>query len=164
MKGRAALPWHERIELDLWYIEHWSLRLDLRILAETGSAAGHAARASTAGRPEAGARRRLATPLTGALSERDRDRLGAPAEVPRVRGRSRGASRSCPLRSKRKLARARPTATFTSAPPTRRLLARAEPVDEQQRVALGRLDRALRRPRAVPRRKTAAEDGSERAR
>jgi len=33
--GRAALPWHERIELDLWYIEHWSLRLDLRILIET---------------------------------------------------------------------------------------------------------------------------------
>jgi lipopolysaccharide/colanic/teichoic acid biosynthesis glycosyltransferase len=35
VKGRAALPWHERIELDLWYIEHWSLRLDLRILADT---------------------------------------------------------------------------------------------------------------------------------
>jgi lipopolysaccharide/colanic/teichoic acid biosynthesis glycosyltransferase len=35
VKGRAALPWHERIELDLWYIEHWSLRLDLRILLET---------------------------------------------------------------------------------------------------------------------------------
>jgi lipopolysaccharide/colanic/teichoic acid biosynthesis glycosyltransferase len=35
VKGRAALPWHERIELDLWYIEHWSLRLDLRILAAT---------------------------------------------------------------------------------------------------------------------------------
>jgi lipopolysaccharide/colanic/teichoic acid biosynthesis glycosyltransferase len=35
VKGRAALPWHERIELDLWYIEHWSLRLDLRILVET---------------------------------------------------------------------------------------------------------------------------------
>ena len=35
VKGRAALPWHERIELDLWYVEHWSLRLDLRILAET---------------------------------------------------------------------------------------------------------------------------------
>ena len=28
VSGRAALPWHERIELDLWYIEHWSLRLD----------------------------------------------------------------------------------------------------------------------------------------
>jgi lipopolysaccharide/colanic/teichoic acid biosynthesis glycosyltransferase len=35
VKGRAALPWHERIELDLWYIEHWSLLLDLRILLET---------------------------------------------------------------------------------------------------------------------------------
>jgi len=35
VKGRAALPWHERIELDLWYIEHWSLGLDVRILAET---------------------------------------------------------------------------------------------------------------------------------
>jgi lipopolysaccharide/colanic/teichoic acid biosynthesis glycosyltransferase len=34
--GRAALPWHERIELDLWYIEHWSLRLDARILLRTG--------------------------------------------------------------------------------------------------------------------------------
>jgi lipopolysaccharide/colanic/teichoic acid biosynthesis glycosyltransferase len=35
VRGRASLPWHERIELDLWYIEHWSLRLDLRVLAET---------------------------------------------------------------------------------------------------------------------------------
>jgi lipopolysaccharide/colanic/teichoic acid biosynthesis glycosyltransferase len=33
--GRAALPWHERIELDLWYVEHWSLRLDARILVQT---------------------------------------------------------------------------------------------------------------------------------
>ena len=35
--GRAALPWHERIELDLWYVEHWSLWLDLKILARTAS-------------------------------------------------------------------------------------------------------------------------------
>ena len=35
IKGRAALPWHDRIELDLWYIEHWSLWLDLKILATT---------------------------------------------------------------------------------------------------------------------------------
>jgi lipopolysaccharide/colanic/teichoic acid biosynthesis glycosyltransferase len=33
--GRASLPWSERIELDLWYVEHWSLALDLRILART---------------------------------------------------------------------------------------------------------------------------------
>jgi lipopolysaccharide/colanic/teichoic acid biosynthesis glycosyltransferase len=33
--GRASLPWSERIELDLWYIENRSLRLDLRILART---------------------------------------------------------------------------------------------------------------------------------
>ena len=33
--GRALLPWHERIELDLFYIEHASLRLDLHILALT---------------------------------------------------------------------------------------------------------------------------------
>jgi lipopolysaccharide/colanic/teichoic acid biosynthesis glycosyltransferase len=33
--GRASLPWHERIELDLWYVEHASLRLDLQILWRT---------------------------------------------------------------------------------------------------------------------------------
>jgi lipopolysaccharide/colanic/teichoic acid biosynthesis glycosyltransferase len=35
VNGRASLPWHERIELDLWYIEHRSLRLDLEILLRT---------------------------------------------------------------------------------------------------------------------------------
>jgi lipopolysaccharide/colanic/teichoic acid biosynthesis glycosyltransferase len=35
VNGRASLPWHERIELDLWYVEYASLRLDLRILAQT---------------------------------------------------------------------------------------------------------------------------------
>jgi lipopolysaccharide/colanic/teichoic acid biosynthesis glycosyltransferase len=33
--GRASLPWPERIELDLWYVEHLSLALDLRILVRT---------------------------------------------------------------------------------------------------------------------------------
>jgi lipopolysaccharide/colanic/teichoic acid biosynthesis glycosyltransferase len=33
--GRAGIPWEERIELDVWYVEHRSLRLDLRILART---------------------------------------------------------------------------------------------------------------------------------
>jgi lipopolysaccharide/colanic/teichoic acid biosynthesis glycosyltransferase len=35
INGRASLPWPERIELDLWYVEHRSLALDLRILART---------------------------------------------------------------------------------------------------------------------------------
>jgi lipopolysaccharide/colanic/teichoic acid biosynthesis glycosyltransferase len=33
--GRARLPWHERIELDVWYVEHRSPWLDLEILART---------------------------------------------------------------------------------------------------------------------------------
>ena len=43
VNGRASLPWHERIELDLWYIERASLRLDLLILARTARMAitGH---------------------------------------------------------------------------------------------------------------------------
>jgi lipopolysaccharide/colanic/teichoic acid biosynthesis glycosyltransferase len=35
VNGRASLPWHERIELDLWYVEHASLRLDVQILVRT---------------------------------------------------------------------------------------------------------------------------------
>jgi lipopolysaccharide/colanic/teichoic acid biosynthesis glycosyltransferase len=35
VNGRASLPWHERIELDLWYVEHAGLRLDLQILVRT---------------------------------------------------------------------------------------------------------------------------------
>jgi lipopolysaccharide/colanic/teichoic acid biosynthesis glycosyltransferase len=35
INGRASLPWPERIELDLWYVEHRSLRLDLMIIART---------------------------------------------------------------------------------------------------------------------------------
>jgi lipopolysaccharide/colanic/teichoic acid biosynthesis glycosyltransferase len=35
VNGRASLPWSERIELDLWYVEHCSLLLDLKILVRT---------------------------------------------------------------------------------------------------------------------------------
>jgi lipopolysaccharide/colanic/teichoic acid biosynthesis glycosyltransferase len=35
VNGRASLPWHERIELDLWYVEHRSFLLDLRIICKT---------------------------------------------------------------------------------------------------------------------------------
>ena len=33
--GRAALPWAERIELDVWYVDHRSPLLDMRILVMT---------------------------------------------------------------------------------------------------------------------------------
>ncbi len=35
INGRASLPWSERIELDVWYVEHRTLVLDLKILART---------------------------------------------------------------------------------------------------------------------------------
>jgi len=43
INGRTSLPWPERIELDVWYVENRSLRLDLRILAKTARmlATGH---------------------------------------------------------------------------------------------------------------------------
>jgi lipopolysaccharide/colanic/teichoic acid biosynthesis glycosyltransferase len=43
VNGRTSLPWPERIELDVWYVENRSLRLDLRILARTARmlASGH---------------------------------------------------------------------------------------------------------------------------
>jgi lipopolysaccharide/colanic/teichoic acid biosynthesis glycosyltransferase len=35
VNGRAGIPWEERIELDVWYVDHRSPRLDLQILART---------------------------------------------------------------------------------------------------------------------------------
>ena len=35
VNGRNALDWEERFELDIWYVEHRSFRLDLRIIAMT---------------------------------------------------------------------------------------------------------------------------------
>jgi lipopolysaccharide/colanic/teichoic acid biosynthesis glycosyltransferase len=35
VRGRARLPWAERIELDVWYVENRSPWLDLKILAKT---------------------------------------------------------------------------------------------------------------------------------
>jgi lipopolysaccharide/colanic/teichoic acid biosynthesis glycosyltransferase len=36
--GRARLPWEDRIELDVWYVEHRSPWLDLKILVRTPAA------------------------------------------------------------------------------------------------------------------------------
>jgi lipopolysaccharide/colanic/teichoic acid biosynthesis glycosyltransferase len=35
VNGRAGIPWEERIELDVWYVDNRSPRLDLRILGRT---------------------------------------------------------------------------------------------------------------------------------
>lgn len=35
VQGRAGIPWEERIELDVYYVDHRTTALDLRILAKT---------------------------------------------------------------------------------------------------------------------------------
>jgi lipopolysaccharide/colanic/teichoic acid biosynthesis glycosyltransferase len=35
VNGRAGIPWEERIELDVWYVDHRSPGLDMRILGRT---------------------------------------------------------------------------------------------------------------------------------
>ena len=35
VQGRAGIPWEERIELDVWYVDHRTPRLDLQILGKT---------------------------------------------------------------------------------------------------------------------------------
>jgi undecaprenyl phosphate N,N'-diacetylbacillosamine 1-phosphate transferase len=35
INGRNAIPWEERIKLDVWYVENWSLGLDFYILLRT---------------------------------------------------------------------------------------------------------------------------------
>jgi lipopolysaccharide/colanic/teichoic acid biosynthesis glycosyltransferase len=35
VNGRTSLPWSDRIELDLWYVEHRTLALDFEILVRT---------------------------------------------------------------------------------------------------------------------------------
>jgi lipopolysaccharide/colanic/teichoic acid biosynthesis glycosyltransferase len=42
VNGREEITWPERIEQDLWYIEHWSLRLDAKILVRTFTQLGRA--------------------------------------------------------------------------------------------------------------------------
>lgn len=35
VNGRNAISWEQKFALDIWYVEHWSLKLDLRILFRT---------------------------------------------------------------------------------------------------------------------------------
>jgi sugar transferase EpsL len=73
VNGRNALSWEERLALDTWYVDHWSLALDLRILARTVgavvmqrgiTAAGCASMPEFLGAPEA-----LGPPVSGGKGE-----------------------------------------------------------------------------------------------
>lgn len=35
INGRNALTWEEKFNLDVWYVDHWSLGLDIKILVNT---------------------------------------------------------------------------------------------------------------------------------
>ncbi len=35
VSGRNSLSWEEKFELDLWYVDNWSLRLDCQLLGKT---------------------------------------------------------------------------------------------------------------------------------
>jgi lipopolysaccharide/colanic/teichoic acid biosynthesis glycosyltransferase len=35
VNGRNAITWEQKFDLDVWYVDHWSLELDLRILIAT---------------------------------------------------------------------------------------------------------------------------------
>lgn len=35
VNGRNRLPWEERIKLDVWYVDHWSIWLDFKIILKT---------------------------------------------------------------------------------------------------------------------------------
>ena len=35
VNGRNAISWEEKFRLDVWYVDHWNLRLDIKILAMT---------------------------------------------------------------------------------------------------------------------------------
>jgi lipopolysaccharide/colanic/teichoic acid biosynthesis glycosyltransferase len=35
VRGRNAISWEEKLSLDVWYVDHWSLWLDVKILSAT---------------------------------------------------------------------------------------------------------------------------------
>ena len=49
IKGRNDMSWEEKLEMDVWYVENWSLTLDLRICLETLGAVARRTGISEAG-------------------------------------------------------------------------------------------------------------------
>jgi lipopolysaccharide/colanic/teichoic acid biosynthesis glycosyltransferase len=37
VNGRNAISWEEKFAFDIWYVDHWSIALDLRILLMTAA-------------------------------------------------------------------------------------------------------------------------------
>jgi lipopolysaccharide/colanic/teichoic acid biosynthesis glycosyltransferase len=35
INGRNAITWEDKFKLDIWYVDHWSLQLDIQILVQT---------------------------------------------------------------------------------------------------------------------------------
>ena len=53
VNGNIRLSWPERIDLDVWYVDHWSLWLDLRVLARTAVTVANGERRNDAALREA---------------------------------------------------------------------------------------------------------------
>lgn len=49
--GRNDASWEERLARDIWYVDHWTLALDLRILARTVGVVARRTGVSPSGRP-----------------------------------------------------------------------------------------------------------------
>ncbi|WP_052375854.1 sugar transferase [Chondromyces apiculatus] len=64
VNGGTLYTWDERIQMDVWYVDHWSLALDLRILLRTLGVILRGERAGTAAMDEA--RAHAARPSTAA--------------------------------------------------------------------------------------------------
>ena len=94
VNGRASLPWSERIELDLWYVEHRSLALDLRDPGADRADGRQRARASTRERRADGSRRRRrpARPASASATTSSRRSPSTRPSSPPIPTRSRRRS------------------------------------------------------------------------
>lgn len=104
IKGRHALPFRDRLALDVWYVDHWSLGLDFRIMVQTVLHVVRRTEASTAAALSLGFpldRLSGSDPSPGGHGGSTSGDLGAP-------GASGGARRADPAGGGRALPRVRP--------------------------------------------------------
>lgn len=69
VNGRNALDWDKRLEMDVWYVDHWSMLLDVRIICRSVGIVlrgeGVCEPGYATGRPFEGSRRKGAAPRQG---------------------------------------------------------------------------------------------------